>query len=157
MAIRTHTASLTRPANTTQYAVGDVITGTTAAALPFNLGTSQGRIRSAMLIDGAYQTTKPDIDLILFDSLITLAADNAAFAPTDAEMATAIGVISFFGANMRGGDLTAGAGGNGIVPVDGLDILLSGEGSIIYGVLVARNTYTPVSAETFTVRLGVES
>lgn len=157
MSLRVHTASLTRPADTTAYAAGDVVTAGTAAALSFGLNTSAGRIRSALLIDSASQATKPDIDLMLFDSSLTPDADNAAFTPTDAEMGTLIGVISFAGSAFKTGDATVGAGGNGVIVSGGLDILLSGASETIYGVLVARNAYTPVASEVFTIRLGVET
>jgi hypothetical protein len=115
-------------------------------------------VRGAVFVDSADQATKPDIDLFLFaETAPTLAADNAAFAPTDAEMLNCIGVISFAGANFKAGDITAGANGNGVIPVQGQDIPFSAPvNKVIYGVLVARNAYTPVANEVLAVNLTIE-
>ena len=150
-------ATITRPANTTAYASGDVITSGTAAALVFGTDAPAGRVRSATLIDGACQATKLDADLFLFDATLTPDADNAAFTPTDAEMATCIGVISFAGSGAKVGDATSGADGNVLLQSGVVDLPFVSPGRALYGVLVARNAYTPVSAETFVIRLGVET
>ena len=66
-------------------------------------------------------------------------------------------MISFAQANFKVGDATSGANGNCICIADNLSIpikTLSGANTL-YGVLVARNAYTPVSGESFTVRLCV--
>lgn len=145
-------ANVTRPADTTQYAAGDVVGPTVGNAIEFGLGNNaKGIVRSAVLIDSASEATKPDIDLFLFDTEPTVAADNAAFAPTDAQMERCVGVIAFAGTNFRGGSNSNGviiATAFGELPYQANDLKL-------YGVLVARNTYTPVSAEKFTVRIGV--
>lgn len=161
-------ADFTRPANTTAYASGDVVADSTTAAtvLTFprcaSTGGNGGSIRSAVLIDGAAAATKLSADLFLFDTApASYGNDNEAFVPTDAEMQAAIGVISLDGtaaANIKVGDATVGAGGNCIVQLTGLDIpfrCVPGS-SDLFGVLVARNAYTPVSAETFRIKLGIE-
>src|SRR4051812_26805072 len=112
-------ATLARPANTTAYTAGDVFNdGATPGArfvfsgLPGFSGEGY-EIHSALLIDDADQATKPDLELWLFDTDITdLDTDNATWTPTDAQLKTAVGVIQFATANFKGGDLTAGAGGN---------------------------------------------
>jgi hypothetical protein len=159
-------ADFTRPSDTNAYTAGDVVADSTSAAtvltFPRCAVGRNGTIRSALLIDGAAQATKLSADLFLFDTApATYGNDNEAFVPTDAEMKTAIGVISLDGtaaANIKVGDATAGAGGNCIVQLSGLDIpfqCVPGS-SDLFGVLVARNAYTPVSAETFRIKLGIE-
>lgn len=161
-------ADFTRPADTTGYTAGDVIADSTTAATVMTFprcAVTQGRsgtIRSAMLMDGAAQATKLSADLFLFDTApASYGNDNEAFVPTDAEMKAAIGVISLDGtaaASIKVGDATSGVGGNCIVQVSGQNIpfqCVPGS-SDLFGVLVARNAYTPVSGETFRIKLGIE-
>lgn len=144
------TASITRPANTTAYAAGDVIGG----LLTFGAGQAQGNIETALLLDSTAEVTKPECDLFLFSSPPTVAADNAAFAPTDDEvMNTCFGVLTFLAANFHV------AGANGIAhcllqqsPV----VTFVAPSGNFYGVLVARNAYVPVSEEVIAVKLGLE-
>lgn len=155
-------ASLTRPANTTQYAAGDVISAvTTNNHFEFEdvvrRGPSllSGSISSARIVSSANQATKLDAELWLFDTDIAEVADNSAFAPTDAEMLTLVGIIPFPVADWYVGDATSGAGGNAVCQVDGLSIAFQARTTTLYGQLVARNTYTPVSGEIFTVDIVV--
>ena len=152
----------TRPENTTAYAAGDVVSGATAAVMKFSKCAGQGgqggSVRSVMIISSADQTTKLDADLWLFDAAPAIADDNAAFAPTDAEILTVVGVVSVVGttaANTKVG-LTTGTG-NQVFINDGLDIpfACAKTDAALYGILVARNAYTPVSAEVFRIKLGV--
>lgn len=156
-----HTAkdAFTRPNNATQYAVGDVMAAGTAAMLQFSTFASNPvTIKGAMCIDSAAQATKPSIDLLLFEADQTdLDADNAAYTPTDAQMLTCVGYISFATGSFVAGDATAGANGNSVCQVTGLNLSVApGGGHLIYAVPVARNTYTPVANEVFTFKLLIE-
>lgn len=143
-------ASVTRPDNTTQYAAADVIGAATGDAMEFHSEMS-GVVKSAVLIDSAAEATKPDVDLMLFDTEPTVAADNAAFAVTDAQMERCVGVIQFAGSNFR-----IGATGNGVIVATSFgELPYFAVARKLYGVLVARNTYTPIALEKFTVRLGL--
>ena len=56
------------------------------------------------------------------------------------------------------GDATSGADGNAVYQATGLNIVLenvSTSARDIFGVLIVRNAYVPVSAERFDVRLGI--
>lgn len=153
MTIRYSVASLTRPADTTQYAAGEVITAGTAATLKFSVPES-GKIISAVLIDSAAEATKLDADLFLFNADISdLDADNAAFTPTDAQIATLVAVVDFDGPN----DFHAGDG-NLYIRGEQADSVgfEAAVNKTLYGVLVARNAYTPVSGEVLTVKLAIE-
>ena len=146
--IRTSTKSATRPANTTQYATGEVM----GELFTFSIAGENGCVRSVIFCDSAAQATKPEFDLFLFTAAPTVAADNAAFAPTDAQMQDCIGVISFLAADFKTGS------GNGIIEQSEKDKLYSSVvNRVLYGVMVARNTYTPISAEVFTLALGTIS
>ena len=155
-------ASFTRPANTTAYASGDVVCNSTSAPTPmvFSRATvTQGpkfsTIRQVVVVDSANQTTKLTGELWLFDTTVALDNDNDAFTPTDAELATLIGVVEL--GTPFVGDATSGADGNAVyVKSVSIPIETKAADNAIYGVLIARNSYTPVSAESFTVRLGIE-
>jgi len=153
--------SLQRPADTTQYTAGDQIATSTTAAKNRNLifevarvPGGSGIITSAVLIDSTAESTKPSIDLHLFDAPVTNVADNAAAAITDsdAERSIPAGVISFDGVNYF-----KVTGANGVIPADNLNIPFKcSDGTTrLSGILIARNAYTPVSVEKFTIRLGV--
>lgn len=144
--IRASEKTITRPDNTTQYAAGDVV----GEVMTFHSELA-GLVRAAVLIDSAAEATKIDADLLLFDTAPTVAADNAAFAPTDDEMIRCIGAIQFAGSNFR-----TGATGNGVIVATAFgELPYAAPARNLYGVLVARNTYTPINLEKFTVRLGI--
>ncbi len=166
-------AALTRPANTTAYTAGDVIDAGTAAGLTFaNAARSKGgggRIRDGMLFDSANVATPPDVQLWLFSAaLAAYDADNAAFTPVDSDFHDVqegitdgiVGVIQFATGNAFVGDATAGAGGNLIIPASKtflpLDFVCATDNTSLFGVLVVRNAYAPVSSEQFRVFLRIE-
>jgi len=156
---QTITTTFVRPNDANAYTAGDVISSTTAASvapiLQFpNIVRSNGGggiIQSAVLIDSVAAATKPDTELYLFDQIITMQSDNAVWAPLDAEMLNCVGVIAF----PVGAFKTAGA--NGIIDVTGLGKAFNcaASSTTLYGVLVARNAYTPTALEQFELRLQV--
>lgn len=155
-------ASVTRPADTTAYAAGDVVTDNTTAGSATNLTfTSAARatggsgvIRSALLIDSANQSTKGQFEVWIYQTAPATQGDNAAFAPSDAETETLIGIIPFNASYV--GLATSGAGGNAVYLAQGINMEFVTSGSAnLFGHLVSRNAYTPVSAEKFTVVLGI--
>jgi hypothetical protein len=103
----------------------------------------------------AHATVLPDIDLYLFRTDIADVADNAAFAPTDAEQATLIGIIEF--STFKKLLVTAGAAGNASCVLSGLDMqFMLADQYFMYGQMVVQNTYTPVSGEIFTCELDIK-
>lgn len=154
-------AAVVRPADTNAYAAGDVVAATTTATLntnlrfPLNSATGSGWIMQARLVDSAGVTPPPDLQLWLFDSPVAMDADNAAFTPTDDEMERMVAIIAFPTGAFVVGDATSGAGGNVVCDAQALWIpfALEADKTMLYGVLVVRNAYVPVSAEKFTVRL----
>lgn len=158
---RTISATFTRPADTTAYAAGDVVADSTSAPTIMRFkGAARGKatpsiIQHAVLVDSASVATKPDLELWLFDTTITMDNDNAAFTPTDAELLTLVGVIDFATGDFKVGDATVGAGGNSICEASnlGLPFNTTKDDNDLFGVLVVRNAYVPVSGEVFTVRL----
>jgi hypothetical protein len=152
---KVQTLTKTRPADTTAYAAGDVISESTSAGtvwtFPFarSLGLG-GILQDAALIQSVAQSTKLDADLYLFDTTIASNLnDNAAFAPSDAEMKTLLTVISFTGSNAK-----VGSGNVSIEYLNASRSLQCAAASLsLFGVLVARNAYVPTSGEDITLRL----
>jgi hypothetical protein len=153
--------SVTRPANTTTYTTGDVIgTAVTATLIIPNASFGEfdaGIIQQVIVSSSAYVAVAPTLELWLFDTVVADIADNAAFAPTDTEMATLIGIVELPTADWKIGAPTAGAGGNAVCVADNVSIPFNTKKgtSKIYGVLVVRNAYEPISGEVFTVRMQV--
>ena len=153
--------TLTRPANTTQYAAGDQVSDSTSAPTILNFAdigvydgisdkNASGVILTATCICSKAETVKPNLELYLFTlSTITVNNDNAAWAPTDAELNDCIGVVVFNSWKV--------GSGNSIAFVKGLNIPFQCQDSDkdLYGLVVERGTYTPTSAEVFKFVLGV--
>lgn len=155
------TSSLVRPSNATQYTIDDAVSAvTTDAHLTFsgvaNAGKMTATIESATASSSVdHGTVLPDLQLVLFRKDFIAIADNAAATISDAEALTVIGVVDFPVANWVG--LTASA----VCSIDniGLDIKTGQDGANsnveIYGQLIIKNTYTPASAEVFSVELVI--
>lgn len=157
MSMKILSGSITRPADTTAYAAGDVV-GTAATHL-ITLTADQlkeaarGFLFKASVISTASPTTLADLELWLLKKPIAAQADNTAFAITDAEVVEVIATIPL--TNKRVGL----ASGNTVyesaentayafaLPVFVKDLT---------AVLVVRNAYVPISAEVFTVNVSVE-
>jgi hypothetical protein len=155
------TASKTRPSDTTAYASGDVIAESTSAPTVFTFSDcvrvegGSGVIGKVTIADSANVATKLSCELWLFSATVTPDNDNAAFTPTDTEMLTAVAVVPISTAYV--GDATSGAGGNALLTsgVVNLPFKCDASSKALYGVLVARNAYAPVSAEVFTVSIYI--
>jgi hypothetical protein len=156
---KTVETSYTRPADTTTYASGDVVANSTSAAtiLTFaNMSRANGLggiIQGATLIDSVSAALKPEFELYLFDTAPAMQNDNAAWAPSDAELDKCLGYIAF----ASGGWRTGTSSGNGLIDIDALakSYQCAPASTSLFGVLVARNAYVPASGEKFTVRLHV--
>lgn len=151
----------TRPADTVTYTAGDAVTDSTTAPTVITFTNcaryngASGMVVGALLVDSASVATKGVFELWLFDTTFTPDNDNTVFTPTDGELATLVGVIQFSSPFV--GDATVGAGGNAVYPSGGLNLpfVTGGASRNLFGGLVVRNGYIPVSAEAFTVRLFI--
>lgn len=156
----TRTQTITRPADTTQYADGDgVSTATTGTILEFT-GVAGGKglggvITGVTLHKTDQDTTSAAFDLYFFDTTVagTGFEDNVAIAITDAEWQTCVGFVAFVAADWR--NVVTGD----VYNKTNLDLNYQCTDSTtsLYGVLVARDTYTPASAEVFTIRVTGEA
>lgn len=148
--------TLTRPADTTAYAINDEVTDTGGAIRTITgaARVSGGMVRliSASCIDTSAVAVRPQIAAFLFDTTSTPATDNAAFAPTDGVLNTFVGVLPFNIWYL--GDDTAGATGNAVSPYLGppLEMKTAGSANLFLRVKI-YNAYVPTSGEIFTFRL----
>lgn len=143
-------ASITRPADTTQYAVGDAIAANPATVLQFNIGEHGEQhfvITRAVLVSSVKGSTLLSAKLHLFNVTFTPTADNAAIDFTDAVSSTGGMKITF-------GD-QHGVVSNSMFESE--NIWKQGKLAVgdtkIYGQLEALNTYTPASGEELRVIL----
>ena len=155
--------SIIRPSNTTAYAAGDVISEVSTndhftfkilKAVPGHDPILSCTIERATIVTSADVSTAPDLELWLFDTDITEVADNGLFIPTDTEIKTWLTTIEFpvedFKVGLVSGD------GNQVCETNPINRVIKGiaaSGGNIYGQLVVRNAYVPISAEEFTVTL----
>lgn len=155
------TASFTRPSDTTQYTAGDGVSDntTSATSATFTLksmgpiGGMGGIIHSVTLHKSDDDLTGADFDVYFFKAqpVNTGYEDNAAIAITDAEWQNCVGFVSFVGStdgrSVQNGNVYCKT--NLDLPYEVADTDLA-----LYFVVVARGTYTPASAEVFTLTVG---
>lgn len=149
--------SFTRPADTTAYALGDLVANSTtagsvaamqfAAARAVGLG---GMIRRARIRKTGTGVTNASFRLHLYSaSPVPSNGDNGAWLTDKA--ANYIGAFDVTVDRV----FTDGAAGNGL-PVTGSEIVFKSVSAVtLYGLLEARGAYTPGSGETFTVELEI--
>ncbi len=142
-------ASFVRPADTTAYAVSDLIANSTASGavtpMQFDLGVSQGLIRAAM-----FKTSTPALvagssfRLHLWSQApITTGGDNAQVFAAAAGLVTTTGYLGYIDmtVDVWGSD---GAMGRG-APLPDIHFDL-GEATKVYGLIEARSAITPANA-----------
>lgn len=154
------TATIVRPNNTDVYASGDVFDTSPGAGLTFENVVrkpgDKGFITGASIILSAYQTTSPTVELWLFKQVLAAYdADNAAFTPTDADLASLVAILTF--PYVYVGDATVGAGGNQVLAsLDRAIPFETAENSRnLYGVYVIRNAYTPIALCSWSTNLRI--
>src|SRR5947207_2270061 len=136
------------------YAAGDALSDSTSA--PTSGGftfTSAARKSggSGIILDATIATsadagTRLSGEIFLFNQAVTNINDNAAFAVSDAEIKTCVGVIPF---------ALFDSGNNGFAHVTGLNILFTCVGTANLRFLIrTRNAYTPATDTlTFTLKI----
>lgn len=149
-------SQMARPADTTAYAVGDLVANSTTAgsvaALAFAVNRSGttglgGMIRRAKLKTSNTSLTSASFRLHLYSAAPTVTnGDNGAWLSAGA--ANYLGSVDFTLARA----FSDGATGISTV-LEGQEINFTTDN--VYGLLEARDTYTPASAQTFDVSLEV--
>lgn len=148
---------ITRPADTTVYAVGDLVANSTTAGsvTPFSLATvvnpintfytNSGRIDRCRIRKTGVSVANASFRVHFYSAAPTVSnGDNGAWLSsiTDYVGACDVTVDRVF---------TNGSEGTGL-PLSGSGIVFSlPSGSTLYALVEARGAYTPVSAEQFTV------
>lgn len=154
-------AGFSRPANTTGYTAGDVVNNSTSAPEPLTftgaarVAGGSGVITDVLVIDSGNQTTKPSLELWLFTAAPSMDNDNSPFTPSDEELLNLVAIIPIAATYV--GDASAASAGNCVLQAKGINqaFVCTGAVTALYGVLVVRAAYTPLSGEVFTVILGV--
>ena len=152
---------LSRPADTTAYAVGDLVGASTAVsstnvidiATMARAALGPVAIRRVRLRKSSNTLTNAQFRVHLFRTVPTLTVgDNAAFN-TNGVLATdkAIDYLGAFDVTMQQG-FSDGAMGFGI-PIVGGEIMFNPSDQHLYAVIEARAIYTPANSEAFTVIL----
>lgn len=168
--VRAPSASFTRPSDTTQYASGDLVANSTSAgsvlAMQFNIGapTNDATVKF-FIVAARLHATKATITAASFrlhlytaTPTFTSSGDNGVYG-TVVATGNANWIASFdFVLEALHADGAAGVGTptSGVITPQILTGRTPGSDSYLYGLLEARDTYTPSSAEVFTVRLLVE-
>lgn len=151
----TCSTDITRPADTAIYAANDALSDSTSAPTSggFTLtgaarvSGGSGIITDLIVTSSNNAATTLQGEVWIFDTSVTNVNDNAAFAISDAEVKTLVGVVPF--------TLVAGVN-NSMKHVQNLSIGFTtvGSANLRYLVMV-KNAYTPASAEVITVRAKV--
>jgi hypothetical protein len=154
----TPSTTVTRPANTTAYASGQLLANSTTAgsvtALQFTstrLAAGSATIRRGRLSKTSTTTAVSAFRLHLFSAspLAPTNGDGGVFIPLGA--ANYLGVLDF--PSMIA--CTDGAAGNG-APLVGSDITFAlGSGQTVFGLIEVRAAYVPTSGEVFTAVLEI--
>lgn len=151
-------ATFTRPADTTAYAIGDLVANsvTAGAVVPmaFKLDNSfpmgQFRLTRARLFKNGAVITNATFRLHLYQALPAVTnGDNGAWLSTgSADWLGNVDVASMLA-------FSDGAAGSGSCPAGSEQFVRQAQGKIVYGLLAALGAYTPASGEVFTVVLEV--
>ena len=148
------TTNVTRPANVTAYSANTCLSDSTSAptAGGFTLtsavrASGKTGLLTDMIITSSAPTGGLQGEIWLFDSAVTNVNDGSAFAISDAEVKTLLGVVPFI--------LTADTN-NAWAMVTGLNIGIVPVGSANIRYLIkVKAAYTPQSGEVITVRAKV--
>jgi hypothetical protein len=135
------TGSITRPANTTAYAAGQVV-GTAS--------TDVITVASAGRVNGGSGVI---LDVVVIDqgAAPTVQVDQAALALVAADLATLVAVVPLLNSYVT--NVAATISGSRVYTVSGVNagFVCGGSSTSLFAVLVTRAAYTPISAEAFTI------
>ena len=149
--------SLTRPNDASAYVANDTITTATSSAAAYTftdcarINGGCGTILDAKLILSDVNAVVADYELWLFDSVVAIPNDNAAFTVTDAEAATLVAIIKFSGLDYGDSAL------NRVYHMSNTprQFKCATADNDLYGLLVTRTAYTPVAQATYRVKLDI--
>lgn len=150
----TVSVDVTRPADTTAYAVNDSISNSTSAPTTFTISNAakasggSGIIIDVVVLSSNSPVTTLQGEIFIFDSSVISANDNATFTLSDAEVKKCIGKVPF---------VLEDIGANDLFHAQGLNIGFTCVGSAdLRFLLRAKNAYTPANAEVLTFRFKIQ-
>tara|TARA_R100000315_G_scaffold56876_3_gene31350 strand:+ start:442 stop:897 length:456 start_codon:yes stop_codon:yes gene_type:complete len=149
-----HSLSITRVADTNAYAANDVISGSAdpgeelKVSKFFSGRSSTLKIKKVQIFRDKKETNDPRFKLVLLNGSYT-SEDNTALSLSDAENKSVVAVID---------PISTFTGGDSIIHfTENMDIDIDSNNSDDLGViLVAQTDFTPVSAETFKIKIFSE-
>lgn len=150
----TVTQTITRPANTTTYAINDALADTAATAggdtvtSAASISGGSGRITDVIIVFDEDAATPLQGEILLFDSAFTTTADNAAFALSDADAKLMVAKIPFALEDMSN---------NGGCHVQNLSIGFTCVGSAnLRSIIRVKNAYVPTTnSSVLTIRYKI--
>jgi len=139
----TQTPTITAGAYSAKDAVGGLLTFASAARV------SGGKItiQSVTVTDLAAQSAT--LVLVLFDQTFTATADNAAFDPSDADLANCVGIIPIYSSDYQA------FADNGVATVRNIGLTVTLAVTSLFGQLMCTGTPTYASTSDLTVKLGI--
>lgn len=151
---KTITQTITRPANTTTYAINDALADTAATAGgdtvtgAASISGGSGRITDVIIVFDEDAATPLQGEILLFDQAFTTTADNAAFALSDADAKNFVAKIPFSLEDMSN---------NGFAHVQNLSIGFTCVGSAnLRSIIRVKNAYVPTTnSSVLTVRYKI--
>jgi hypothetical protein len=143
--------TLTPTIDTAIYASGDAIGGLLTFPIAAGPGAESGRIISASLIDLDKQSAP--IDLFLFDRSFTPSANNAVWAPSNADFANCIGFVRWVAGDYANADTK----GTAMVRALFQGYQLASGGLNLFGQMVVRATPTFTGTANLSVRLCLQT
>lgn len=145
-------SSFARPANATTYTAGDAIADSTSArVIGFLEAGSGGMITGASIVMGETDTIA--LQLFVFDEEPTNFADNAPMVLVAADLDKLVGVFNFLDASK----VNIGTGKELYrADVEPVGYAYTADSGALFGILVTRSAYTPVSGAFVAVNLHVE-
>lgn len=127
------------------YSLKDAVGGLMTFAGAVRASGDSCRLDSVQVVDKSDAHQDSALDLVLFDRTFTAPTDNAIFAPTDAEMATCVGVVPI--------GTWADFSVNSIACVNSVGLSIVLNGTSLFGALVARGTPTYTGTSDIIVTL----
>ncbi len=159
MQITKTTASFSRATGTTQYQSGDLVANhaTAGSVVPMTFNLTYGKtlkLHRVELLRSSTTVTDAQFRLHLYGSSPTVVnGDNAAFSTNVA------GYMGYIDIEGQAPAFTDDAKASGVPLSNSVfaPMLIVSDSSKIYGLLEARDTYTPADSEVFTITLVGEA
>ncbi len=158
--IRRASAEMTRPADTTAYTAGDVVSNSTTATAPITL-SSATRVAggNGYIVRAALTTNKksitPRFRVHFFTAAPTVAADNAAYSELYADASKRLGYIDL-PAMTTATDSTNSDMARTFNDTARLPIVAAAGSADLYAVLETLDAFTPASGQKFTLTIFVD-